>query len=101
MSTRTEPITKEMVLISLPATAYKHAQLNKGPFKAGEPIIATDPKYSYWYAKYILRGPFPLGEPAIYKDKTISSLYQTEVLDRDFEGEDRINNALRIHFGLK
>ena len=40
-----------------------------------EPIITKSPKYSYFYAKDILRGPFKLGEKAIAIDAQYSYVY--------------------------
>ena len=103
MTTRTEPMTKQDFLCMTPEIAFKQAKLDKKngkPFNGGEAIISTDAKYSFWYAKYVLRGPFKLGEPIIDKDPTIAALYKTEVLERDFAGEDRDRDRLIAAFGL-
>jgi hypothetical protein len=96
-------MTTQDFLTMTPEIAFKHAKwlnVNKQPFTEGESIIATDAKYSYWYAKYVLRGPFKLGEPVIYNDPKIAGLYQAEVLDRDFAKEDQDHQAFLFHFGL-
>ena len=98
---RSDPITKEMIFTSSPEMAFKHAKLGKGPFKAGEAIIATDAKYSFWYAKYVLRGRFMLGEPAIYSDPRITKLYNSDVLNRDWVSEERERVNICRTFGLQ
>ena len=102
MTTRTVPITKHYFLTLTPEIAFKQARLDnkKGLPIIGEDIISTDAKYSFWYAKYILRGPFKLGEPVINADPTIAELYKTEVLERDFASEDRERDELLAVFGL-
>lgn len=52
----------------------------KGPFPAGEPIIARSAEYSYLYALFILKKPFPAGEPIIARSAEYSYLYALDVL---------------------
>ena len=66
-----------------PKWAYDYVERN-GKNKDLEPIIAKDAKYSYWYAKFVLKGPFPLGEPAIATDEYYSEQYTNKVLKKDF-----------------
>ena len=49
-----------------PKWAYEHIS-KYGKDKKLEPIIAKSAKYSYWYARAVLKGPFKLGESAIAK----------------------------------
>ena len=67
-----------------PKMAYLYVKRN-GKNEDLEPIIAKDAKYSYWYARSILKGPFKLGEPAIAKDIEFSYLYVKDVLESRFE----------------
>lgn len=94
------PITKNFILSTNAEIAFTHARLT-GPFPQGEPVIATDPQYAAWYAKYVLKGPFPLGEPVILADERMSVWYQKEVLDRDWEGEEQMRQTLGHMFGKK
>jgi len=60
-----------------PASAYHYAAfiLNEKPFPAGEPAIAKDAFYSYYYSISILNNPFPAGEPAIATNADFSYMY--------------------------
>lgn len=74
-----------------PYQAYWYAiRVLDGPFPEGEAAIATDARYSYYYAMHI-NGPFPEGEAAIATDPQWASLYARWVLNRRFpEGEPAI-----------
>ena len=70
--------------------AYLYVKRN-GKNKDLEPIIAKDAKYSYWYARAVLKGPFKLGESAIAKNIEFSYFYAKDVLESRFElGEPTI-----------
>ena len=56
----------------------------KGPFPAGELAISKDAWYAYWYARYILEVPFPAGEAVIAEDVYFSRLYAKYALKADF-----------------
>jgi len=45
-------------------SAYEHARLNPG-WVAGEHYIKEDPRFSFLYARDVLKGPFTKGEAAI------------------------------------
>lgn len=47
---------------------------NLDQLKKREGAIATDPKYSYWYAR-LIKGRFKLGEAAIIKSPKYAGLY--------------------------
>jgi hypothetical protein len=65
--------------------SYRYAKdLLKGPFPLGEPAIAKYPTYAYFYAYEILKGPFPLGEPEIAKDPEYAYLYAKNILKGPF-----------------
>jgi hypothetical protein len=51
-----------------------------GRFEKGEPIIATDPKLSAYYAIKILRGRFLLGERAIAQSAYYTCAYCVYIL---------------------
>ena len=50
-----------------------------GRFELGDPVIATNAHYSYWYANYVLNGRFELGEPAIAADPEYSYKYRRDI----------------------
>jgi hypothetical protein len=53
-----------------PIAAIQHAMnVVKGPFPAGEKLIATNPKYAILYAATILKGPFDLAEDLISQNE--------------------------------
>ncbi len=47
----------------------------KGRWAEAEPVIALDPRASYWYAMNIVKGIFPLGEKVISLDPELSYFY--------------------------
>ena len=56
-------------------SAYEHARLNPG-WVAGEHYIKEDPRFSFLYARDVLKGPFVKGEAAIAKDPTYEGQYR-------------------------
>jgi hypothetical protein len=50
-----------------------------------EDIIATDPHYSYRYARYIIKGPFKKGEEFISKNPYYCYQYVCYVIKGSFE----------------
>jgi hypothetical protein len=50
----------------------------------GEKNIDTDSRYSYFYARDVLKGPFPLGEKTIATNYVYSYFYALDVLKRPF-----------------
>ena len=79
-----------------PQEAYRYSfeVLNGKPFKAGEAAIATNPHYSYWYSKNVLKGPFPAGEAVIAKDYYYSYYYAKNILKGRFAlGEINMANS--------
>ena len=62
---------------------------------SGENVIANSARFSYLYAKNVLRSKFPAGEAEIAKDSTFAKLYATVVLKVKFEqGEDAIGEDM-------
>ncbi len=58
--------------------SYDYAKdILKGPFPKGEAAIAKSAEYSWYYAHDILKGPFPKGEAAIAKDPVYAYRYNT------------------------
>ena len=49
------------MLYTLIGTLY----IIKGRFTEGEPVVATDAKYAYYYAIYIIKGRWPEAEELI------------------------------------
>lgn len=76
-------------IVITPEIAYRFTR-KYGPNEDLEPLIATDARYSFWYAKYVLRGAFPLGETIILSNRDINAQYVDDVLNYDFEESDRI-----------
>ena len=65
--------------------SYRYARsVLKGPFPAGEEAISKDPDYAYWYAEDVLAAPFPAGELAISKDAFYAFWYARRVLNGPF-----------------
>ena len=66
--------------------SYMYAKdiLKNKPFKLGEPAIAKHDGYSYEYANQVLKGPFKLGEPTIAKNEFYSKTYTQDILKKDF-----------------
>lgn len=64
---------------------------NLDQLKKREGAIATDPKYSYWYAR-LIKERFKLGEAAIIKSPKYAGLYASDIFgkERFLEGEDAI-----------
>lgn len=77
------------MLTITPEIAYRYAREN-GPDDNLEMIIATDAKYSFWYAKYVLRDKFELGERIIASNEYINKQYNDDVINYDFELADKI-----------
>lgn len=74
-----ETATYEYALKS-PSNAHCYAAYKLGDvFKEGEAIIATDPHYSYRYAREVMKGRFELGEPSIATNAKLSYLYARDI----------------------
>lgn len=74
-----EPMTKD------PALAIDYAKnVLRGPFTAGEAVIAGNADASYWYASEVLKKPFPAGEAAIAKEAYDSLYYARDVIKGPF-----------------
>lgn len=67
-----------------PKFVWKKYENNPRELKKREAAIAKDARYSYYYARNVLRKPFPLGEPAIAKETSYSHLYAYDVLKKPF-----------------
>lgn len=80
---------EDKILVVTPEIAYRYTREN-GPDENLEMIIATDAKYSFWYAKYVLRGKFELGERIIASNQYINRQYIDDVINYDFELADKI-----------
>jgi hypothetical protein len=73
------------------SSAYEEAFRRTQRFELGEELIATDSRYSYLYANYVLKGPFLLGEKTIATNYVYSYFYALDVLKRPFLlGEEAI-----------
>lgn len=59
----------------VPKLAYEHAKSLGRRFPEGEPAIAKNKVWAYFYAKEVIKGRFPEGEAAINKDKWLADLY--------------------------
>jgi hypothetical protein len=64
-----------------PQKAVLHARKKGRRFPEAEPYIATDPYWSYRYARDIIVGRWPEAEPAIVTDPEYIYLYAKNVLE--------------------
>jgi len=82
-----DPILVKIVAKDPKYTYYYARYVLEKPFPLGEPTIAKHPGYAYLYATDVLKGPFPLGEPTIYQDRYFKSQYERDILrDRPWTG---------------
>jgi hypothetical protein len=77
-------------LTRVPKLAYEHAKKLGRRFPEGEAVIAKDAKWSYWYAREIIKGRFPEGEAAIAKHAGASFEYAYYLKKRFPMGESEI-----------
>lgn len=68
--------------------AYKYADIYDMEFPEGEEAIATSHKYSYEYAKWVLRGRFEKGEAAIGTEPYYSYYYARDILLKDYPAKN-------------
>ena len=68
-----------------PKEAYNKCLKEKRRIQELEGIISTDPKWSFYYACYIIGGPWELGEEVISKNPSWSFSYAYEVIKGPFE----------------
>jgi hypothetical protein len=61
------------------AEAYKKAK-KSGPSPEIENVLSQDARYSFFYAKEVVKGRWELGENAIIQDTYFSFLYAKDVL---------------------
>jgi hypothetical protein len=81
----------EKQIATNPRYSYFYARdVLKGPFKLGEATIAKNASNSYLYARDVLDGPFPLGEKAIAKNGWYSYYYAQDALKRRFKLGEKI-----------
>ncbi|MEM4605900.1 MAG: hypothetical protein QXF15_03560 [Candidatus Aenigmatarchaeota archaeon] len=82
----------EEVIAQNPKYSYYYAKdILKNSFPKSEDVIAQDPDFSYWYAKEVIKGPFPRGEETITKESYSSYHYTKDVIKGPWEkGEDAI-----------
>ena len=84
---------KDPMLVDAVASDAKYAYLYaryiiKGRFPKGEKAIASDPEYAYWYAFYVIKDRFPEGEKVIASSPFYAYWYARDVInDRWPEGE--------------
>jgi len=71
-----------------PETYYLIAKLSGKPWPEAEDTIARTEKYSYYYAKYVLKGRFEKGEAAISRSPSHTGAYVSWVLT-DMCGMDK------------
>ena len=71
--------------LSDPRFSYYYARnIIKGPFPEGEAAMATDPYYAYMYARDVIKGRFPQCEPVIAKDPFCAYYYAMDVIKGRF-----------------
>jgi len=72
--------------------SYNYAKnILKGPFLKGENILSNDSNYAYLYARDVIRGPWSKGEDIIASDFWSANRYSQDVLkDRFKKGEKAI-----------
>ena len=83
----------EAIIATSPRYSVLYAlnALDRQPFKAGEPAIATHAQYAFEYARYVLKGEFPAGEPEIATNIVYAYRYAVEAIKKEFPaGEDVI-----------
>jgi hypothetical protein len=82
----------EKVIAKDPHKSLMYAEHTNKPFPLGEPEIATDSNWSYYYAKLV--GPFKLGEPAMAKNPATAFHYATQILKNRFvAGEQSLKTS--------
>jgi len=62
---------------------YKAEELGKRMPKL-EPVISKNARWSYRYAREVIKGKFILGEPTISKNAYYSYLYATDIIEERF-----------------
>lgn len=68
-----------------PKEAYQICLTENKRSKKLQEIIFTDPKWSFYYARYIIGGPWELGEEVISKNPSWSFSYAYEIIKGPFE----------------
>jgi hypothetical protein len=64
----------------IPAVIWEKYKKDPKELKKFEHILATDGKYAYYYAVFVLNAPFQLGEAAISKDPDYAGRYALNIL---------------------
>jgi hypothetical protein len=67
-------------LTKVPKLAYEHAESLDRRFPEGEPAIAKNKMWAYFYARDVIKGRFPDGEAAIAKDAWFAYKYAKLVI---------------------
>jgi len=75
----------ESVIATDPKFSYLYARdVIKGRFEKGEQIIVTDPYFSFCYARELIGGRFEEGEKSIATDPDFSYRYARDVIKGPF-----------------
>lgn len=64
------------------AALYAYAVKTKRRWSEAEPYVLKDPKYAYYYARYVIKGPWPEAEPCVLKDPWYAYLYARSVIEK-------------------
>jgi hypothetical protein len=80
----------ENVIATDPDYSYRYARsVIKGRWEGGEKSIATRPECSYWYASHIIKGRFKEGEKSIATDSECSYLYAYNIIKGRWEDGEK------------
>ena len=64
-------------------SAVRYAQRIGHRYPKGEPIILTDPEWTYWYARNVIRGAWIAGESVLAQDSELAYWYIKGVIAHD------------------
>jgi hypothetical protein len=71
--------------------AYDYSYNENARFELGEPVIAKDAYYSYWYACDVIKGRFEPGESTVATDAHCAYVYACDIIKGKFKlGESTI-----------
>jgi hypothetical protein len=90
----------ESIIAQSARYSYDYAKdILKRPFPKGEDVISQNSNYAYLYARDVIKGRWPKGEDAIATDFWSSVRYAVDVLkDRFKKGEDTIINTSKKEY---
>lgn len=84
---------REQKAIATAESAFNYAKITGKRFVKGEDVIATDAKFSYLYARDILKGRFEKGEHALSESAIAATEYAVFLKDRFKKGEHAIGQS--------